>query len=187
MKDSHHYLKHNSRLFLLVVGIISLQICNGIMCSPSERHALLNLPFQCLSTVLRADPYANLITTLRPSALASLTLQDKQHLPFLLINAFHPLSAHKALANISVSLPNLPLCPADKCGDGVGRVGNAVIVLSVQSITRTLGIGLFVVWVVDWLGSPAGDCGGDSSELNAAVAGIVRTVERGSLVKVNAL
>lgn len=87
-----------------------------------------------------------------------------------------------------MSLPYvLPFGPADECGDGIGRVGNAVVVLSVQSITRTLGIELLVVCVVDWAVSPIGDWGGDSSEVKGKAAGMVRTVERDSLVKVNAL
>lgn len=108
--------------------------------------------------LLTISIYANLKTTLHPRALASLTEQLKHPLPLLLINAFHPLSAHKALASISVSLPNVrPLGPAEECGDGVGRVGNAIVVLSAQSMTRTFGIGLLVVCVVDWVSSPVGD------------------------------
>jgi hypothetical protein len=127
--------------------------------------------------------YANLKTTRHPRALASLTEHDKQPLPLLLINAFHPLSAQRALASISVSLPNIrPFVPAEECGDGVGRVGNAIVVLSVQSIMRTFGIGLLVVCVVDWVGSPVGDWGGERRDVKGRVAGNVRTVESGSLL-----
>lgn len=66
-------------------------------------------------------------------------------------------------------------------------MGNAVVVLSVQSMTRTLGMGLLVVCVVDWVGSPVGDCGEERSEANGRVAGMVRIVDSGSFVNVNAL
>jgi hypothetical protein len=91
--------------------------------------------------------------TLHPRAPASLILQAKQPLPRRLIRAFHPLSAHIALAKISKSLPNLRLLPG--CGLGAGLVGKARVVASVQSTTRTFGIVLFVVWVLECAGSGA--------------------------------
>jgi hypothetical protein len=169
------------------MGIISLENACHIHHFPSPDHVAPHSQFSW-PPITSFTSYANLKITLQPKALASLTLQDRQPRPLLLTSAFHPLSAHKALANISTSLPNvLPFGAADKCGDGVGRVGNAVVVLSVQSMTRTFGIGLFVVCVVDWVGSPVGDCGGESIEVNGRFAGVARTVERGSLVNVKAL
>lgn len=121
---------------------------------------------------------ANLKTTLHPKALASRILQARQPLPRLLTRAFHPLSAHNALAIISISLPNLCLLDP-KCGLGDGLVGNATAVSSVQSITRTLGILLSVVCVLDCAGSVAGpavveDCGGERRESNVYSRGDVR-------------
>jgi hypothetical protein len=69
----------------------------------------------------------------------------------------------------------------------MGRVGNALVVLSVQSMTRTLGIGLLVVCVVDCVGSPVGDWGGESKDVKGRDAGRVRTAESVSFVKVKPL
>ena len=59
--------------------------------------------------------------------------------------------------------------------------------LSVQSMMSTLGIGLLVVWVVDWVGSPVGDWGGDSNDVKGRLAGMERAAESASLVNVNPL
>ena len=99
---------------------------------------------------------------------ASLTAQDKHPLPLRLTSAFHPLSAHRALANISISLPNLCLWPT--CGEGMGRGGRFVVVASVQSMTSTLGIELDVVCVLDCVGS--GDWGGESRDEKGSDDGV---------------
>lgn len=52
----------------------------------------------------------NRSTIFHPKALASLILQAIQFLPFLLIKAFKPFSAHHARASISRSDPNLFFC-----------------------------------------------------------------------------
>ena len=56
-----------------------------------------------------------------------------------------------------------------------------------QSITRTLGIMLLVVWVLDCVGSRAGDWGGDSSAENGSDDWVPRSSDIGVLVKVKAL
>jgi hypothetical protein len=95
--------------------------------------------------------------TLHPKAPASLTAQAMHPLPRRLIRAFQPLSAHKARATISRSLPEatfwfgpdvVPIT-GDETRDG----GYFVIGVSVQSITSTFRIPLEVVWVLDKLGS----------------------------------
>jgi len=93
--------------------------------------------------------YPSLIMTLQPSAAASLTLHAKHPLPRLDITAFQPLSAHTALARISKSLPNISCLLALARGLGDGRIGNALEVLSMQSMTRILGILLLVVCVLE--------------------------------------
>jgi hypothetical protein len=130
--------------------------------------------------------HANLRITLHPNAPASLTVQAKHPLPFLLIKAFHPLSAHNARAKISISLPNLCLCGCGVCGEGEGRIGKAVMVESVQSMTSTLGMVLLVVCIVERFAS-RGDWGGESRESKGRVDGRERLVERGTLVYVKPL
>jgi hypothetical protein len=108
--------------------------------------------------------HAILTTTLHPNAPASLTAHPKHPLPLLEINAFHPLSAQTALANISKSDPRFPregfsplaISPLPplrillvSLPPSPATIGKCSIEESVQSITRTLGIVEDVVWVVE--------------------------------------
>jgi len=135
----------------------------------------------------KVDYYAKRKITLQPSAPASLTLHARQPRPRLLIRASQPLSAHSALANISISLPNLCLLPP-RCGLGEGLMGKARLVESLQSMTSTLGMVLFVVWVLECAGSATFvGVGGIRSVSNVSFLAAKRSVAMGILVNVKAL
>jgi len=70
-------------------------------------------------------------------------------------------------------------------GLGDGRIGNATVVLSIQSITRTFGILLLVVCVLE-CAATVGDGGGDKRDSIVCCWEKSRD-ERGNLVYVNAL
>lgn len=59
--------------------------------------------------------------------------------------------------------------------------------ISVQSITITFGIRLLVVCVVECVGSPMGDFGGERRDAKGRDVGIVRMVEKEILMYVKAL
>jgi len=123
--------------------------------------------------------------TLQPKAAASLTLHAKQTLPRLDITASQPLSAHTALASISMSLPKALLLLQLARGLGDGRIGNATVVLSIQSIIRTFGILLLVVCVLE-CAATVGEVDGDRRDSIVCCCEKSRE-ERGILVYVNAL
>lgn len=144
------------------------------------KYILPNMSFWHL-----AGRYENLNTTRNPNAPASRMLQARQPLPLLLTRAFHPLSAHKARARISMSFPNLCLL-LSKCGLGDGRGGKASSVESVQSTTRILGIVCSLAWVIKCAGSTAGslserNCGSERIESNVWSRGESSMVEMGIL------
>lgn len=56
-----------------------------------------------------SQPYASRKITCQLRVEASLTAHDKHDRPLRLTSAFQPLSAHIALASISISLPKLSL------------------------------------------------------------------------------
>lgn len=103
--------------------------------------------------------YSTLTTTLQSSAPASLTAHPRQPLRLRLIMAFHPASAHAALARISASDPNRlardsrcipsvagPIWPGGGDNGDVGvdcGVGDRET-LFMQSMTSTRGL---VFWV----------------------------------------
>ena len=127
--------------------------------------------------------HANRRITLHPSAPASLTAQAIHPLPLRLMSAFQPLSAHKALASISRSLPEEGF--GANAGDGAREAEYLARDASVQSITRTFLILLDVVWVLDCDGSRDGF--GDRSVEKEVVGGLRRMSRMEIRVYVNAL